>query len=238
MNDPLVPGSINLRDVGGLPAEGGRTRWGVLYRSGTLAHLDAAGIQAFADLGIRRIIDLRDDEELAREPSAVTGVHIQRAPLFLGSVSSFFQSNFSLTDLYRALLADSGPRLVEAIRGIIAESPALVHCTVGKDRTGITVLLALLAAGVDPEAVIADYARTEALLPQERNTRVVQALRAIHPRAQHLEDLATRSPAPVMREIVGVLSEQYGSAADYLGSHGFTDQELNGLREILIERSS
>ena len=52
------------------------------------------------------------------------------------------------------------------MRGIIADQPVLVHCTVGKDRTGVTVALTLAAAGVDDdEAVVADYARTEELLP-------------------------------------------------------------------------
>ena len=40
----------------------------------------------------------------------------------------------------------------------------LVHCTAGKDRTGIVVALALLAVGVDRQAVVDDYARSEANL--------------------------------------------------------------------------
>ena len=34
-----VDGALNFRDVGGLPADGGRTRSGVLFRSGNLARL-------------------------------------------------------------------------------------------------------------------------------------------------------------------------------------------------------
>jgi protein-tyrosine phosphatase len=86
---------------------------------------------------------------------------------------------------------------VEVVRGILADQPVLVHCTVGKDRTGVTVALTLAAAGVDAEAVVGDYARTEGLLPQARNRHIVELLRSMHPEAVHLEDLATRSPAPL-----------------------------------------
>src|SRR5438034_394341 len=45
-----------------------------------------------------------------------------------------------------------------------ADAPVVVHCTAGKDRTGIVVALALLAVGVDRETVVSDYALTEANL--------------------------------------------------------------------------
>jgi hypothetical protein len=41
-----------------------------------------------------------------------------------------------------------------------AEGPALVHCAAGKDRTGIVVAALLLAAGVEPDSVVADSGRS------------------------------------------------------------------------------
>ena len=109
-----------------------------------------------------------------------------------------------------------------------------MHCTVGKDRTGVVVALALAAAGVDREAVIADYARTEDFLPAERNAAVVAAIRAVHPENVHVEDLATRSPAPVMRALLERLDRDFGSPAGYLAAHGFTDAEAERLRAVLV----
>ena len=234
--DPVVPGAVNFRDVGGLPAGPSLTRPGVLYRSGNLAKLDEAGVAALSELGIRRIIDLRADDEVAHAPSRVPGltVHTQRVPLFLGSVASFFADDITLEEMYRRLVEDSADRVVDVVRGIIAEQPTLVHCTVGKDRTGVTVAIALSAAGVDAEAVIADYARTEELLPKWRNARVVEKLRSMHPEALHLEDLATRSPAPVMREMLRRLDARYGSTAGYLRAHGMREEELVALHRALI----
>lgn len=234
--DPVVPGAVNFRDVGGLPAGEARTRSGVLFRSGNLAALDEDGTAVLKTLGIRRIIDLRADDEVAHAPSRVAGLaaRTQRVPLFLGSVGSFFADDIPLEEMYRRLVEDSAGLVVEVVRGIVADQPVLVHCTVGKDRTGVTVALALAAAGVESEAVVADYARTEALLPEWRNTRVVRMLRSMHPDAVNLEDLATRSPAPVMRDLLSGITTRYGSSADYLRAHGMTDDELIELRRVLI----
>ena len=234
---PVISGAVNFRDVGGLPAGGARTRSGVLFRSGNLAQLDDEGTAALGALGIRRIIDLRADDEVAHAPSRVSGLEVrtQRIPLFLGSVGSFFAEDIPLEEMYRRLVEDSSTLVVEVVRGIVADQPVLVHCTVGKDRTGVTVALALAAAGVEGEAVIADYARTEGLLPKWRNTRVLALLRSMHPDAVNLEDLVARSPAPVMRDLLTGLTARYGSPADYLRAHGMADDELNELRRILVQ---
>ncbi|KQY96948.1 protein tyrosine phosphatase [Microbacterium sp. Root53] len=233
--ESLVPGSVNFRDVGGLPAGEGRTRSGVLYRSGNLAAVDELGGAAFRALGVRRIVDLRDDDEVEHAPSRVGDVETLRVPLFLGSLASFFLDDMTLIEMYRALLERAGDRLVTAVRGILGAQPVLVHCTVGKDRTGVTVALALAAVGVDEDAVIADYARTEGMLPAWRNEQALARMRAVYPHARNLEELASRSPAHVMRTILDEIRAQHGSAAGFLHAHGLRDDELADLRRVLIE---
>lgn len=237
---PVVPGAINFRDVGGLPAGERVTRPGVLFRSGNLARLGDGDREALRGLGLRRIIDLRDDAEVAAEPSQVEGLDVQtvRAPLFLGSAASFFLEDISLAGMYRALVDTAADRIVEVVRAVLDDQPVLVHCTVGKDRTGVTVAVMLSAVGVDPDSVIADYARTETLLPPERNARVLAFLRQMHPDARHLEDLATRSPAAVMHDLLTDLGHRYGSAGDYLRAHGVADDELRELRRALLTPSA
>ncbi len=229
-----IPGVNNVRDVGGMPARGGRTRSGVLLRSGQLNGATAQGAATLRER-VRHIVDLRDGEEVAAEPSGVPGPQTTHLPLFLGSVRSFFESDTSLEDLYLHLLEESGLRLVEAVRIIAAGEPTLVHCTVGKDRTGVTVALALAAVGADREAIVADYALTESQLPADRNRRIVRYLRDMHPEAVHAVDLATRSPAEVMRRMLEIVDERWGSAAGYLREHGLTDEELAALERALVE---
>lgn len=236
MTGALVPGVHNFRDVGGLAAGDGRTRERVLFRSGNLAALEDDGRSAIAAIGIRRIIDLRADEELVSDPSRIDGldVLVQRVPLFAGSVASLFEEDLTLGELYRRIVEESSAGVVEVVRGIVSDQPVLVHCTIGKDRTGVTVALALAAAGVDDEAVAADYARTEGLLSAERNRRVLAMLERWHPGAVNTRALATQSPAPVMRELLADIARRYGSASEYLVAHGLGDDEARELRRVLV----
>ncbi|WP_341934879.1 tyrosine-protein phosphatase [Microbacterium sp. LWO14-1.2] len=229
-----IDGVTNVRDVGGMPAEGGRIRSGILLRSGQLSGATTSGADALRHR-VNRIVDLRDGEEVAAEPSEIEGPETTHLPLFLGSVRSFFESDTSLDDLYLHLLEESGDRLVAAIRVIAEGEPTLVHCTVGKDRTGVTVALALSAVGADRDAVIDDYALTESQLPAERSRRIAAYLRSQHPEAVHAVALATQSPAEVMRTLLAVVDERWGSAAGYLRANGMTDAELAALRSTLVE---
>ena len=229
-----VDGVNNFRDVGGMLADGGRIRSGVLLRSGQLSAATTAGVNEVRRR-VAHIVDLRDGEEVAAEPTEIEGPDTTHLPLFLGSVRSFFETDTSLEDLYLHLLEESGDRLAAAIRIIAEGEPTLVHCTVGKDRTGVTVALALAAVGADREAIVADYALTESLLPAERSQRIAAYLRSQHPQAVHAVALATQSPAPVMRALLEQVDERWGSAAGYLRANGMTDQELESLRRALVE---
>jgi protein-tyrosine phosphatase len=64
-----LEGSVNVRDVGGLPtSDGHRIRRGVLLRSANLQYLTAADIRALRDgFDIRKVIDLRTDVEVSTE---------------------------------------------------------------------------------------------------------------------------------------------------------------------------
>ena len=230
----VIDGVWNARDVGGIPAVSGRIASGRLLRSANLAAITSEGARALSER-VDRIVDLRADDEVAMEPSAVQGVQTTHLPLFLGSVASFFEEDTSLDDLYAHLLEQSGPRLVEALRIVAGGGRTLVHCTVGKDRTGVTVALALDAVGADREAIIADYALTESQLPVERNRRIAAYLRSQHPDARHVVALATQSPAPVMRGLLASIDERWGSTPEYLRTQGMTDAELTALRDALVE---
>ncbi|WP_309128103.1 tyrosine-protein phosphatase [Microbacterium sp.] len=229
-----IPGVANLRDVGGLPAGASRVRAGVLLRSGNLARLRPEG-EEILRARVRHVIDLRDDTEVLAEPSALTGVRTTRIPLFLGSAASFFADDMSLEGMYRHLVDDAADRLVAAIRIIAAGEPTLVHCTVGKDRTGVTVALALSAVGVDREAVIDDYALTASQMPAERTKAIVDYFRTHMPDARHAIELATESPAPVMRRLLAGIDQRHGSIAGYLRAMGMTDAELDALGRALLE---
>ncbi|MGN8027330.1 tyrosine-protein phosphatase [Microbacterium sp. 22242] len=229
-----IPGITNLRDVGGMTVGGSRVREGVLFRSG---HLSRAGAEAqsFLTERVAHIVDLRDDSEVLAEPCAVAGLRIARVPLFAGSIASFLLGDVSLAGLYRRIVDDGSDRIVQVVRILAAGEPTLVHCTLGKDRTGVSVALALAAVGADREAIIEDYALTASQLPESRNRAIAKWLEERLPMAQNAISLATESPAPVMRELLAEIEARHGSIADYLIRAGLRREELDALGEALVE---
>lgn len=106
------------------------------------------------------VLDLRDEAERdGPHPLADSGkvVHL---PIL--DRENLFDLPSSLDELYLTMLEPpTAAKLIEAIRLIAgAPTPVLVHCTAGKDRTGVIVALALDLVGVDHAEIIADYVRT------------------------------------------------------------------------------
>jgi protein tyrosine/serine phosphatase len=71
-------GALNFRDIGGYPtAQGGQTRWGLIYRSDSLHNMTAEDLRTFDDLGIKAIYDLRRGSECERSPGPREHIHIE-----------------------------------------------------------------------------------------------------------------------------------------------------------------
>ena len=157
-----VPGTYNFRDVGGLPAAGGTVRDGVLFRSDGLHRLGEAGRDELRRLGVGIVIDLRDENEARYMPDDLDGLDVEvlSLPVFEGSGASQGEGGISLDALYERIVTQHASVVVSALREIASagDRSVVVHCTAGKDRTGIVVALALLAVGVYRDAVVADYA--------------------------------------------------------------------------------
>lgn len=235
-----LDGAFNLRDVGGYPAASGVTRWHTLYRSDSLHQLSDADRAQLERRGIRLVIDLRDDEERLAFPGSLAGVsaRIEHNPVFSTPASSFIARDATLDDLYDDMIDNSGDRIASAVR-LIADSegtPVLVHCTAGKDRTGLVIAFALIAAGVDRAAVIEDYAETENHLPAALLDTIIERLRAHHvPDSVHLDELVRLSPATALDRILRRLEHEFGSVSGFLREHGVTDDELTRLERALVE---
>ncbi|MBS0578268.1 MAG: tyrosine-protein phosphatase [Proteobacteria bacterium] len=167
-----LEGSRNFRDLGGyVSACGRRVRYGQLFRSGTLAHLTADGQRSLAELGVRTICDLRTTGERLSEPTAtmprtvrtvawdyeldrgaVIGAIIQADPQPAGVRAA-------IMEFYRTAPEDFAGRFAHIFRLLLDDgAPLALHCTAGKDRTGVAAALLLSALGVDRPQVIHDYA--------------------------------------------------------------------------------
>ena len=133
---------------------------------------------------------------------------------------------------YLGYLADGTDNVLGALRALTAAPGAsVVHCAAGKDRTGVISAFALEVAGVEREAIIADYALT---------AEVIDALVAkLAASPTYAEDMTSRGTdvhtprAETMRRVLELLDERWGGPAGWLEAHGFGADEQAALRARL-----
>ena len=235
-----VPGTYNFRDVGGLPAATGMVREGVLFRSDGLHRLGEAGRAELRELGVGIVIDLRDENEARLMPDDLgeLDVEVLSLPVFEGSGASQGSGGISLDALYERIVTQHASVVVSALREIASagERSVVVHCTAGKDRTGVVVALALLAAGVDREAVIEDYARTESNLAGEWLEEMVALVgRYGVPDSPELRVLMGGSPREAIEGVIETIERDHGSTREYLLAAGLSLHDLAALERLLID---
>ncbi|MFF1573792.1 tyrosine-protein phosphatase [Leifsonia sp. NPDC058292] len=235
-----VNGTYNFRDVGGYPVDGGVTRSGKLFRSDGLHSLGDAGKQQVRDLGVKVVIDLRDDFEVEALPDDLDGLDVQvlRLPVFEGSGASQATIGATLADLYAKIVLQHTDVVVTALREIAdtGDDGVLVHCTAGKDRTGIVIALALLAVGVDRATVVADYAATQGNLEGPWLEKMLELVGShgveITP---DLRVIMGGSPPEALESVLDLIDRERGGVRQYLLGAGLDEIELAKLRSVLVE---
>lgn len=247
MADSLIPGTFNARDLGGMPLRGGgAVASGALLRADALGAVPAEGEQRMSELGVRTVVDLRTAAEREVLPDRVPGgTEVLALPLLEGALTGLPTSPSvdrvpevpDMEKVYTLMLEHGAQAFAEIARRVgsaPAGSAVLVHCTAGKDRTGVAVALLLEAVGAEREAVIADYTRSQDQLDGPWAERTMAALIAHGaPDTPMLRTLVTQTPREVIEHALGIVDAQHGGAAAYLRSGGLTDEELAALRERL-----
>lgn len=231
-------GALNLRDLGGLPlVEGGSTERGRVFRSGAPEWMTAHGWTQAAASGLTTIVDLRNADEIGRRahhpevPSAVTErFTVIRTPTedpdddeFMRVCGPWLDHPRSYADNLRFY-----PEKYAAVFRSIARSPGavLVHCSGGKDRTGLIAALLLTMAGVERTAVLDDYAAA---------FRAANDHFVAHPHlARHFARTAEELDQWV-NERTATLDEWLDGfdLAAYLTAAGLSPDELESLRALL-----
>jgi protein-tyrosine phosphatase len=133
-----------------------------------------------------------------------------------------------------------------AVRQVISmladERPVITHCYAGKDRTGFTVALVLEAIGVDRDAIMADFLRSNDAVPRLRES----IMESIRNRAEgSTDEIITFAEARLTDEVLGVredyldaarrtIDSEYGSLPNYLAAVGVTTGQVRSLRAALL----
>ena len=232
----LLPlsGVFNARDIGGYETPAGPIAWGRLFRTAGLDLLDDDDRALLAERAIRTVVDLRRDDERTERPSALGALSVSVVHV---SITSGAPADFTeipdLDTVYRSMVASSGPALAAAVTALAEPGalPAIVHCTAGKDRTGVVIALVLALAGVADETIVADYAVSASLLGEAFAQRLAEA------DADAVERLAPLlgSPPELIGSVLAEIRATHGDVERFLVHHGMSPDVPARLRLALVE---
>ena len=244
-----LDGPSNYRDLGGLPVGGGSsTRFGLVYRADRLCTLSDADLSRLEGAGVRHVFDLRSDAEATEFPDRLpAGASYLRLPMTSdrkfqartiyqriidGEIKAYGEAE--MVGGYLRMLQNFGPSLARIVRQVAQGEPTVIHCTAGKDRTGVAAMLLLDLAGVAAEHVVADYALSSERRPslqrdQTEATSLIPLLEDYGLDPAEFAPLWEARPA-VMSATLENLHDRWGGAAGYLAGAGMDGGDLAAAR--------
>jgi protein-tyrosine phosphatase len=186
--------------------------------------------------GVTKVIDLRSESEVETSPSPFASPESEDGPIYAHLPLIDDATMLKLADapdMYARYLMMLEHR-AGAFRDVFStlattEGTVVFHCFAGKDRTGMVAAMSLALAGVDVDAIAADYAETDSQMA----TKYEEWLAAASP--DQLEDMREDLRCPPER-IAGVLErldERWGGVEGYLLAAGVTSTDISALKAKL-----
>jgi len=277
--DSFIPGEVgskkvqavelndvdNCRQLGGYKTIDGKTvKQNTLIRSGKLSKLEENGFNAFDEMNITEVIDLRIPEEISHRPDpkfknthsykinladtastfywySVLGVEANSSN-YLDVVDTIAKTPLNLGDMYIEGIIDSeyGRKALKQVFDVFVnheKGAILWHCTGGKDRTGIVAALLLSVLNVDRETVLNDYELTNDFV---KGQRVGMKIVSWFYPDDNGEEERVATIAGVKREFMertlNYIDEKYGGPVNFMIKNvGLTAEDVNILKTKYLE---
>ena len=254
---PLEGGS-NFRDMGGYRTHDGRVvKRGVLFRSGAPTSLTEADFAYLSQFQFKVAMDLRSREERDLFPNRWAEQHASVAYKFhdysireLMGDAEESSARPDMNEPYRTLPQLLAPQLKTYFETLLGDqTPVVVHCSAGQDRTGFTAALLLSLLGVPRDVVIEDYLlSTDFRRPENEYGDVdLQAASAHNEFAKMLlsygQQGVTRRPSPLVTEdgtpfivfALDQLQRDFGSPEGYVTEAlGISHADIERLRSLYL----
>jgi protein-tyrosine phosphatase len=237
----LIPleNMCNLRDIGGYRTSDGRsTRWGRIFRSDSPHRLGNDSQQVLLGRGLSTVVDLRHDQETDHAPNVFAGngaVNYVNISLFAGLSPELVPMGViaTLTEMYLHVLDSCNEQISASVLALGTGTPSLVHCTAGKDRTGIVIAMLLDLCRVPHETIIHDYSLTDTYLEPLRPS-LREFAREAGWDMEHYEGMIDCQPE-FLEPFLERLQNHYGGARQYLLAAGLAETQLDAIESALLE---
>lgn len=238
--------ACNVRELGGYPTQDGRvTQWKRFLRGDDQSALSASDIQVLKDYGVKAVIDLRSDDEIAHRPDVMEAdpaIDYHHVSFMVGDIDDATvkltqsDSGYTLGDFYVQLLdqrKDIVKDLIDYIGNQAPQGTILFHCAAGKDRTGTLAMLLLMIAGVAVQDIEANYQVTESYILNDH--RFMNAIAADYPIS--MDDIPPEmlSTAKTIRRAYDYVANNYASIDVYLASCKISQSTVDHVRDRLLQ---
>jgi len=216
----------NFRDLGGYASNYGETQFGVIYRSGSLSDATDNDFKKIHDLGIKSVIDLRDQSSPRTKPDKTsTDPAIDYYPLPVNGNGRVPTSRQDMVNSYIEMLDDPIKARQVFLTLAHAKKPLVIHCSAGKDRTGCFLMILLLANGVPFHDVNADYMLSFPYLTRLKRVTLKEA--PDFPKA-------VLTPNTLfLKKVMDKFSKKWGTIDEYLSRIGLSDSDITLLENLL-----
>ena len=254
----VLDGAGNFRDFGGYATDsGGQVKRGQLFRSNRLSQLSSADIVTLDGTGIATVFDLRSPRERDADPTAWHASRLEfhnwppghkrrLVDMALEYPRDAAGARQLMLDFYAELPRTLGHAFAGILRKVAGGAvPCVIHCSAGKDRTGMAAALVLSALGVPRETVLADYAMTDRIVASEDDmarslfTGKDGGEKAHSALRQAFSDEAIavmRSARPEFLESAFAgIDREFGSLHEYYDSIGVDETVRAKLAALLVE---
>jgi protein-tyrosine phosphatase len=255
-----LQGAPNFRAIEALPAADGRRLKRLrLFRSDALHRLSDDDLARLRALRIDTVLDLRRQDEREMSPSrwphdsaplvrvfdAVPELQAVRAGGWHESLNdpSFDaeRARLWMIETYARMPTALAPAVSAAITHACTaqtrDTPLLVHCTAGKDRTGFVCAMVLAAVGVPRESILADYFESSVRRPSAEMAEVLLAYHGIErtPRKRSALEVITSVQDDFLMTSFRTVERDYGSVEDYLSACGLGADQRDALHAALLD---
>lgn len=257
-----LEGATNFRDFGGYETPQGAVRTGRLFRSDRLSELTPADYERIQPLGIGLVVDLRRSSELRSHPTRwplEPLPELWHAPVFedgqvANALHQLVADNPAARDdpavtiahmerTYRRMITEPFAQrqlgqIIERL-GRERDPTTIIHCSGGKDRTGVVVALIQSLLGVTEPDIIDDFMLTQAHyngegLMRERADQILETSNVEMSREALLPVFTVR--ASYIRAALDEVAVQNGTPERYLvETAGVSAGAIDALREGLLE---
>ncbi|GAY73608.1 tyrosine-protein phosphatase [Lentilactobacillus kosonis] len=257
-----IPGTFNLRDLGGLKANDNKTvKAHKLLRGGYLTDISDGGVKMIEDYGIKTVIDLRSSSEISQYPDRLSSsINYLNIPLFDDDTTS---STKSLAEINRAYANDNQygyERMMRSYRKFVTDPHAinafreffyavaefgqqdngiLFHCSAGKDRTGICTYLLLSILGVNQTDIKLNYLESNDASEKRIQWRLDEAKKMKLGRdfVKSISDLIVVND-DYLEQATSIINEVYGGLSEFIFNEvGLDNSVIIKIRNNFLEHN-